>query len=181
MINDIDLTLVAKYLNNAQFQFRTLEEAHIIAEFLAYACPNPRLAIMGITEIFVNAIEHGNLSINYDEKSMLQHQDWIAEIERRLNLPENINKYVHVHFLRQQHELHIKVIDEGTGFDWKKYQPDPTQKSIQIIDTSLKSLEPDIIKKPLDSHGRGIIMASNLFSRIEFSARGNEILCVVPL
>jgi anti-sigma regulatory factor (Ser/Thr protein kinase) len=157
-----DCLSAAKYLNQAHFQFRTLEEARSVADFLASACPNPRLAIMGITEILINAIEHGNLAINYDEKSELQHHNWAVEIEHRLTLPENINKYVHVHFLRTEKELRIRVIDEGAGFDWKKYQ------------TLSK-------KRALDSHGRGIVMAKNLFSRVEFLSRGNEVLCVIPL
>ncbi len=44
---------------------------------------------MGLSELLVNAIEHGNLEIGYDEKSrLLQSEGWQGEIDRRLALPE---------------------------------------------------------------------------------------------
>jgi len=163
--NPLEAMQAAMFLHQAHFQFRTLQDAHIVAQFLAHTCPNARLALMGITEIFINAIEHGNLAITYDEKTELQQEeeDWIGAIEKRLNLPNNIDKYVDVYFLRTEQELQIRVVDQGQGFDWKKYQCMPAQRS-------------------LDSHGRGIMMARNLaFNRIEFSESGNEVLCVISL
>lgn len=154
----------AWFLTEGHFRFRLLPDAHVVSNFLAYACPNPRIAVVGISEILINAIEHGNLGISYEEKSKLQQDNkWIPEIERRLNLPENIHKHVDVYFKRSETEIMIKVSDQGDGFDWRKYQE---------LDQ----------KNKLGTHGRGIVMAKNLvFNKIEFSEKGNEVTCFIPL
>lgn len=154
----------ANTLYNAQFKFRTIAEAQVVANFLASACPNPRLAIVGITEIFMNAIEHGNLGITYEEKTKLQQDNhWIPEIDRRLNLPENIQKYVEVIFTRLDQELQIKIIDQGPGFDWKKFEELNNERA-------------------LSTHGRGIPIAKSVvFSRLEFLGSGNQVVGTIPL
>src|SRR4051812_8561162 len=42
-------------------RFAALDEAHQLAGSLANLCPDPAAAAMGLTELLVNAIEHGNL------------------------------------------------------------------------------------------------------------------------
>ena len=58
-------------MKHGTFQFRTLEEANILATFIAQCCPVPTSASLGLSELMVNAIEHGNLGITYAEKSSL--------------------------------------------------------------------------------------------------------------
>ncbi len=155
------LTMVAHLLTKGYFQYRHLNEAHLLAEYLAQACPNPRLATVGIKEILLNAIEHGNLGITSDEKAALQQQGiWIEEIERRLKLPEHIDQIVKVEFTRFPTEIHIKVIDEGSGFNWQN------------------EINGDLCA----THGRGLFIAKNLsFKRLDYSAKGNEVTCVIDL
>ena len=151
----------ALFLRQAHFSFRKPKEAQGVANFIANACPNPRLAIVGITEIFMNAIEHGNLAISYDEKTDLQ--DWFLEIEKRLDLPENRHKTVEVEFIKTEAELQITVTDQGKGFNWRQYQ--------NLDDRQIYA-----------THGRGIALAKNiLFSRIEYSEKGNQVICTIPL
>jgi CheY-like chemotaxis protein len=154
----------AELLKEAKFRFRTLPEANLLASFLAQSCPNPRLAALGIAEILINAVEHGNLAIDYAEKSKLQGQnDWLEEVDRRLNSSENSEKHVDVTLLRTDSEIKIIVRDQGAGFDWKKFQ----------------DLDP---RHCLESHGRGIVMARSLaFERLEYSEQGNEVCCMVAL
>jgi len=154
---------VARLLQKGHFRFRRLSEAHLLAEFLAEACPNPRLAIMGITEILVNAIEHGNLGISYEDKSKLQKEaNWLEEIDRRLDQPQHINQFVEVELTRTETEIRIKVTDQGNGFDWQRYQTGTHD--------------------PLSSHGRGILLAKNLaFKQLEYTGKGNEVTCVIAL
>lgn len=155
---------MANILTSGKFHFRKLQEGNQLANFLAQACPNPRLAALGIGEIFINAVEHGNLSIHYEDKSKLQSQAlWLDEVDRRLSLPENKDKYVEVAFTRTEQELHITVKDQGKGFDWRKYQ---------VLDP----------RRMLHSHGRGIAMARSLaFQHLEYSETGNEVTCVISL
>ena len=150
---------------NGEFKFQTLWEAQIVANFIAEACPNPRLAVVGISEMFINAIEHGNLDISYTDKTRLNSSGeiWLDEVERRLNLPENKNKYVIVKFNRENSHININIKDEGNGFNWQQYQQ---------LDAS----------RVYDNHGRGIVMARNLaFEKLEFIGNGNEVNCMISL
>lgn len=157
----------AKPLNtliNATFRLQTLEEAQIISAMLANECPNPRLAAVGISEIIINAIEHGNLNISYQEKTSLhESSEWLSEIQRRLNLPEYKAKYVTVTFSKTNGHINIRVTDEGQGFDWRQYQ---------TLDAN----------RVFDNHGRGIIMARNLaFENLIYHGLGNDVECIIPL
>lgn len=156
-------TEIARLLISGQFRFRSLQEATAIAEFLGKVCPNPRLHIMAISEIFMNAIEHGNLGISSEEKLELQRENrWIPEIERRLKLPVNTNKHVNVKVTQSKSEMRLHVTDDGQGFNWK-----------------------DLKHSKIDNYstqGRGIIMAENLaFKSLEYSEKGNEVVCVISL
>jgi len=158
------LNSAAPLMLSGKFRYHHLKEASALAEFLGQSCPNPRAAIMGLCEILVNAIEHGNLGITYDEKSALQKEDeWMTEIERRMNLPENSHKYVDVEFKRTESEIRITVIDQGKGFDWHCFEElNPEGKTAK--------------------HGRGIVVAKNLaFKYLEYAGKGNEVTCVIDL
>ena len=90
---------VLQLLDEAHFTYRTIEEARGLAGVLANACPDAESTVIGLTELLVNAVEHGNLGITYDEKGvLLADGGWAAEITRRLALPENRGKRVDVHF-----------------------------------------------------------------------------------
>lgn len=153
---------VSNFLLSGLFRFRCLGEAHELANFFAHSCPNPRMAIVAISEILVNAIEHGNLGITGNEKSKLQHENtWLKEIDRRLQLPEHIHQYVEVKFTRTETEITLQVTDQGKGFNWQE---------IDIERTNTHS-----------TRGRGIFMANSVFKHLEYSALGNEVTCVIAL
>lgn len=155
---------IASLLLKGFFQFKTLSEAMALSNFFGSLCPNPSMATVGISEILINAIEHGNLSISHDEKNQLQTDGiWEAEIERRLELPEFKHKFVTIDFLRTDTDMTLKVTDQGKGFDPKPFE------TIQHV-------------AELDYHGRGIVMAKHLlFKKLEYSKHGTEVTCVIAL
>jgi DNA-binding response OmpR family regulator len=153
---------VLQLLDEAHFTYRTIEEARGLAAVLANACPDAESTVIGLTELLVNAVEHGNLGITYDEKSELLNEGrWMDEVERRLGLPEHHGKRVDVRFLRGDDELRFVIRDRGNGFEWKRYlEIDP--------------------RRAFDRHGRGILMARHVsFSSIEFRGCGNEVVASV--
>lgn len=156
-----DFSGVALLLHNGRFKFRYLAEANLLAQFIAKACPNPRLAIMGISELLINAIEHGNLGIGSEEKAKLQQQNiWIEEINRRCDLPEYKTRIAEVQFTRTETEIELVVTDQGEGFDWKAVENGPSDR--------------------LSTHGRGILMAKQLvFKRLEYSGKGNIVTGII--
>lgn len=151
-------------LQSGRFRIRTIDEAYELAILIAQACPNSEKVVFGLNEIIVNGIEHGNLQISYDEKTLLQESErWEDEIARRQLLPENTHKFVEVEFERYPDQIQITVTDQGQGFDWREYQ-------------EIKA------KRMLESHGRGIPMARVLsFDRLEYTGTGNQVLCVVNI
>ncbi len=148
-------------LEEGLFRFRTLKEGEQLAAWIANACPEPE-RVMGITEILINAVEHGNLGITYAEKSHLVEQGtWLAEVHRRLELPEFSQKYVEVHLRRAGQQITIMVEDQGAGFDFEKYlRFNPT--------------------RAFDNHGRGIAMAGMSLA-MEYEGRGNRVKVTIPV
>ena len=151
-----------RMLESATFTFRTVEEARDLGALLANTCPDPPATVIGLTELLVNAVEHGNLGITYEDKSKLYATGgWSEEVQRRLTLPENAEKRAEVSFERADGQLRFTIRDEGRGFDWQTYlQIDP--------------------QRAFDTHGRGIAMANRLsFSHIEYRGIGNEVVGTV--
>ena len=155
---------VLALLSEARFAIRTIDEARDLAGVLANACPEPETAVIGLTELLVNAVEHGNLGITYEEKSALRNcHAWEAEVQRRLELAENAAKQVDVQFHRVNGEIQFHIRDAGKGFEWKRFL----------------DIDP---RRAFDTHGRGILLARHFsFSALEYAGAGNEVTATVRL
>ena len=153
---------VLQLLDEAHFTYRTIEEARGLAAVLASACPDAESTVIGLTELMVNAVEHGNLGITYDEKSALLNEgNWASEVTRRLTLPEHAGKRVDVRFFRADDELRFTISDRGEGFEWSRYL----------------DIDP---RRAFDRHGRGILMARHVsFASIQFLGTGSEVVATV--
>jgi len=146
-------------LGEGRFRFRTLEDARDLAAMLARACPNPSRAMIGLSELLINAVEHGNLGITYEQKThLLEEQAWEEEIARRLVDPRYAERQVEVRYRRNAHAVEVVITDEGEGFDWLRYM----------------EMTPE---RAFDQHGRGIAMSRALsFDDIEYRGKGNEVV-----
>lgn len=147
-----------------RFRFRTLEAARDLATVLANACPDAGKVVIGMSELLINAVEHGNLGITYDEKSQLREQQcWEEEVARRLADPLYADRQVEVHYRRDPAAVEVVIIDEGEGFDWQRYM----------------DMDP---RRAFDTHGRGIAMSRLIsFDRVEYRGKGNEVVVRVDL
>ncbi len=153
-----------RLMKKAEFRFKSLTEGRELAAILSSACPNSDEVILGLTELMINAVEHGNLGIGYDEKTRLNANDeWENEIEHRLALPLNKDKYVTIEFSRNVQEITFLIADQGRGFEWEQY--------MQICP-----------KRVFDSHGRGIAIANLIgFDQVKYLDAGNKVSVTVPL
>ncbi|MBF0460670.1 MAG: ATP-binding protein [Magnetococcales bacterium] len=144
------------------YSFKTPDEARALASSLAQLCPDPEQSRIGLMELLLNAVEHGNLGVSYAEKTeLVQQSAFHAELERRLRLPEYCDRTATVSVTRTDDEIHFLIRDQGTGFDWSSY------------------LEIDPVRV-LDPNGRGIAWAKNVsFQHIEYHGIGNEVLAVI--
>jgi len=159
-----DLSQAPSLPDGATFEIRTMTEAVGLATLLAAAHPDPARVVMGLTELLVNAVEHGNLGITYHEKAeLLDRGDLRAEIERRLALPDRASRRVKVTFRRAPDQLTTWIEDEGEGFDWRPYLDyDP--------------------ERALDPNGHGIAIARGVcFDDVTYHGRGNVVAATVRL
>ena len=145
---------------SGSFGFRTLDEARNLSTMLALACPRSDVAAVGLLELLVNAVEHGNLGIGWDLKSkLLAEGRWTEEIDYRLNWKPFSDRVAHVDFRRHENHIEIAIEDEGTGFDFTPFLDGTNRK-----------------KSPY--HGRGIFFAREMaFDAVEYNGCGNKV-CV---
>lgn len=111
-------------------------------------------------EAILNAIEHGNLGIDYEEKGALivSPKAWRKEIERRAHDPALIDRMVRIQYHNTPDSVSFTVSDEGEGFNLDDV-PDPT-KNVQSL------------------HGRGILITRIHMDEVAYNDAGNEVTLV---
>ncbi|GAB4059952.1 response regulator [Uliginosibacterium sediminicola] len=156
--------LALSLLDEAHFAMRTLAEVEAVAALVSQLAADPGTALIGLAELLVNGVEHGNLGIDFAEKSRLRHEDrWSEEVERRLALPDNLDKRVRLQLLRQHAHWQITISDDGPGFDWR----------------SFLEVAPERAFAP---NGRGIALARKLaFTQLEYLGTGNRVVLLMPV
>lgn len=145
------------------FRFKTMEEAKALAHSIATRCDiHAKKVELGLNELFLNAIEHGNLSINQAEKAKLKlDNNWHSEVEKRLNYPQYSIKDVEVQVDFSPDLIRIIITDQGNGFDWQAFEKNPFAVSRAY-------------------NGRGLLVARSMcFDEMTFSTKGNAVHCAV--
>ena len=153
---------VLELLDVAEFEFHTLKEAADLAISLAGLCPDPASVAMGLSELLVNAVEHGNLGISYADKSeMRRNESWEREVEERLGDPVLGARRARLIFRRLADQLMFTISDEGEGFDWRGYLEFSPERAF-------------------DPNGRGIALARLAsFSSLDYQGCGNIVVVTV--
>ena len=122
------------------------------------SCQIPRSHLpgirMGLHELIVNAIEHGNLELDSELK---RRHDYLEFLKRRSQEPRFRERRVTIEITIATEAFTCVIRDQGPGFDWCRL-PDPGN--------------PENLFKP---HGRGIIMAGNFFDEFSFNKSGNQV------
>lgn len=149
-------------MTSGRFRIHNLHQCNLVATQVAHLCPEPHRVVTGISELLVNALEHGNLKIGYAEKgNLMRSGTWQMEVERRLSANENIDGYIELEFKVEADTVQIRIRDQGQGFDWTPYL----------------DFDPE---HAFDPHGRGIAMARlSSFDGLEYLGGGNEVLATV--
>ncbi len=146
-------------IETCKFSFRTLGEAESLAAFIANCFPNPQRVLTGLGALLINAVEHGNLGITYEEKTeMIAAGTWRAEVKRLQKLPQHQNKSAQVTIAKKEDGIYVVIEDEGAGFVWQDYITiDPARAG--------------------DNHGRGIAQAKSVsFDRLNYNEQGNKVV-----
>lgn len=118
---------------------------------------------MGLNEMIVNAMEHGNLNVTFDEKTKAQEEGRLFDfMSERRQLPEYRDKKVLIDYFFDDTKVIYRITDSGPGFDYKK-----------IMDR----VKNEVNQQEL-SHGRGIIMTQAVFDKVEYNKKGNQVLLI---
>lgn len=120
---------------------------------------------IGLREIIINAVEHGNLHISFDEKTQAQAEGrYIEFLMERQKEKAFRDKKVKIEAAITQDKIHYRICDEGPGFNHRAF----LDSTVSQQDVSL-------------AHGRGIAMAIQLFDSVEYNEKGNEVTLVKKL
>ena len=116
-------------------------------------------ARLALYEAIANALEHGNLEIDYDAKTDALSADGgiRALIERRLSEPRFRSRRVRVEAVYRPNEVTWSVADEGRGFS-----PETEEAAHRLGD-------------PTSLHGRGIRLMKHVMHDVVWNATGNEV------
>lgn len=144
------------YLRNAE-----LVSQKITAQLSKYLTTIEQTEIRSsVREIIINAVEHGNLNISFEEKSnALLEGNYLEFLQKRQEDPRYRQKKVKIEYSFSHEFVAYRITDEGRGFDHKKHM----EKSI------------DAINEAHVQHGCGILMTKSVFDRIEYNEKGNQV------
>ena len=114
---------------------------------------------LALYEMIINAIEHGNCGVTYDEKSrFLERGGCMPDlIEKKCQDPAIASKSVTFDYTIYPTHARFVIADEGDGFDWR---------------TMIKTIPQE---DALRLHGRGILITKETVKKLEYNDKGNEV------
>jgi hypothetical protein len=114
---------------------------------------------VALMELLINAIEHGNCRIGYEEKSawLDQGKDILDLIREKNKDPQIACRKVYLGYRISPQKSSFVIRDEGEGFDWKSRWAHKGEDGLEEL------------------HGRGIAMAELYLSSLRYSEKGNEV------
>jgi hypothetical protein len=112
---------------------------------------------VALLELLINAIEHGNCRIGYDEKtSWLERNGDIMELIREKNKDAAVKaRKVYFSYTITPEKSRFSIRDEGDGFDWQ-------------MRITAASETPGL-------HGMGVRMANLYVRELKYNEKGNEV------
>jgi len=118
------------------------------------------LIYIAMREIIINAIEHGNLNITFEEKSKAMEENrYIDFIAKRQQNDKYKNRVVYIDYSLNAERVCYKVTDSGDGFDYN-----------EVLNKNFETLNNDMIE-----HGRGIKIATEVFDEVKYNDVGNSV------
>jgi anti-sigma regulatory factor (Ser/Thr protein kinase)/PAS domain-containing protein len=115
---------------------------------------------MALRELLLNAIEHGNLGISFNEKTAaIERGDYFTLLESRRLMEEHKGRKVTIQYSLWQRGVEYVIEDQGGGFNYRVYA----------------SASAATGKHGELPHGRGIAMALSVFDHIRYDRDGRRV------
>lgn len=161
---------VASIIERSRFSFRLGNSLLLTEELATFISAIARsyideahattLRIM-LREMLLNAIEHGNLEIDFDTKTTaLMHETYFQLIDDRRRQAPYRDRVVLVDALISSEKLAFRITDEGPGFDHRQM---------------LQKLSGETNET---AHGRGIVMTLQEFDIVRYNEKGNSVVMI---
>jgi hypothetical protein len=119
---------------------------------------------LSLAEMLINAIEHGNCGITYEEKSEFLEEGLsvVDLVQEKCKDPAVARKKVDFEYDIRPEGTRFVIRDQGSGFD---------------VEGLSKKLQ---VEGEMSLHGRGIRMAAALASKLSYNKSGNEVTIIFP-
>ncbi len=118
---------------------------------------------LGLREMLINSIEHGNLNITFEEKSeATMDGSLMALIQERRDDERYRDRRIVVEYFRDESRVEYVITDQGQGFDHRLFG----NRDIRAEGERSRM------------HGRGIALARMTFDRVEYNEVGNQVKLV---
>jgi anti-sigma regulatory factor (Ser/Thr protein kinase) len=148
-------------MDNDPFNVRTY--ANLVTNFLYnsnYINQDKKERLhVALFEMLMNAVEHGNCSISYEEKTdwLETHGDILDLIRAKCRTPEIKRRKVYFSYRITPERSFYTIRDEGGGFDWRRI------------------VNPKAPEAQLALHGHGVRMTNHYMENLRYNDRGNEV------
>lgn len=168
LLKRIQVDLSSRFVLWEKRHYRIPNDIHVVPNVVDYLfdrvdylCENDSFLRIGLQEVLINAIEHGNLEISYsDKQKMLDGGDYNQLLAVRATQDRYKDKYVDIKIFSTPQYLKVIVEDMGNGFDL----------------SALPNLgDPENFFK---ESGKGILMAINAFDQIQYNDVGNAVTLI---
>ncbi len=118
---------------------------------------------ISLREMLINAIEHGNLGVTFEEKTRAQEEgDFMDFLKVRQQDPRYAGKRVFIDYIFDGQKVAYQITDEGLGFNHRDMMADNSETA----------------NAEFLAHGRGITMTRNTFSLVRYNKTGNKVILV---
>lgn len=135
------------------------EIMHIISRFTGIDKKTTLTIRLSLYEMLVNAMEHGNLEINYDMKKNLLEEvmDYQRFLQDRANEDPFRNRKVLVSYTYDTKSISFTITDDGKGFDVSKVPNPHASENLERL------------------NGRGIFISRVNMTQVKYNDKGNEV------
>jgi PAS domain-containing protein len=168
--SDLDDNLLSRFVSERQrFEItNSLVEAEeishrLVKNVLRYADMQEAVSIrVGLREIIINAIEHGNLAVTFEDKTRAQQEgDYLQFLQARCQLPEYRGRTVRIVYSLSPSRVIYRISDQGSGFDHAALLKEISERENMELE-----------------HGRGILMTLGLFDEVRYREPGNAVFLI---
>ena len=117
---------------------------------------------LGIRELIINAIEHGNLEITFNEKTEATSSgSYLSFLIERQNNPKYKDKIVTIEYSLSKQKFVCRITNQGKGFNYSN------------VLQKLNRVKPNEL-----FHGKGITIAKSIFDKMAYNKTGNQVTVI---